>query len=162
MLFWCGLRLGELLALTLDDIDFENATLKIRHSYQKINGEAYLSDTKTVNGIRKVYLPQRLVEELQDYTNGLYIKDNKTHIFPVSKSNMHNIMNKGCEECGVKRITIHGLRHSHASLLIELGFQPLLVSERLGHENIETTLQTYSHLYPNKQQEVADRLNALA
>lgn len=119
VLFWCGLRLGELLALTLDDIDFENATLNIRHSYQTINGEAYLSDTKTVNGIRKVYLPQRLVEELQGYTNGLYIKDNKTHIFPVSKSNMHNIMNKGCEECGVKRITIHGLRHPYVKLKLK-------------------------------------------
>jgi len=53
------------------------------------------------------------------------------------------------------------LRHSHASLLIEMGFSPLLISERLGHENIETTLQTYSHLYPNKHSEVAERLEKL-
>lgn len=81
VLFWCGLRLGELLALTLNNIDFENATLKIKNSYQKINGEAYISDTKTVNGIRKVYLPQRLVDELQEYTSGLYLKDKNTRIF---------------------------------------------------------------------------------
>ena len=62
----------------------------------------------------------------------------------------------------MKKIRVHDIRHSHASLLIELGFQPLLVSERLGHENIETTLQTYSHLYPNKQQEVADKLSEIA
>lgn len=49
-------------------------------------------------------------------------------------------------------------RHSHASLLVELGFQPLAIAERLGHEKIETTLNTYSHLYPNKQAELADRL----
>lgn len=49
------------------------------------------------------------------------------------------------------------LRHSHASLLIEMGFSPLLISERLGHEDIKTTLQTYSHLYPNKQGEVAGK-----
>ena len=56
------------------------------------------------------------------------------------------------------RIRIHDLRHSHASLLVELGFQPLAIAERLGHEKIETTLNTYSHLYPNKQAELADRL----
>ncbi len=61
----------------------------------------------------------------------------------------------------VKRIRVHDLRHSHASLLIEEGFSPLLISERLGHENIETTLQTYSHLYPNKHSEVADRLDEI-
>ena len=59
------------------------------------------------------------------------------------------------------KIRIHDLRHSHASLLIELGFAPLLISERLGHENIETTLNTYSHLYPNKHGEVAEILSKL-
>ena len=65
---------------------------------------------------------------------------------------------RGIKETGVKRIRIHDLRHSHASLLVELGFQPLAIAERLGHEKIETTLNTYSHLYPNKQAELADRL----
>ena len=60
----------------------------------------------------------------------------------------------------VKVIRIHDLRHSHASLLIEMGFSPLLISERLGYEDIKTTLQTYSHLYPNKQGEVAERLQS--
>ncbi|OUN36935.1 hypothetical protein B5G26_16600 [Anaerotignum lactatifermentans] len=62
---------------------------------------------------------------------------------------------------GVKKIRIHDLRHSHASLLIELGFPPLLISERLGHENVETTLNIYSHLYPNKHEEVAKALSQL-
>ena len=53
----------------------------------------------------------------------------------------------------------HDLRHSHASLLVEMGFQPLAIAERLGHEKIETTLNTYSHLYPNKQMQLADMLN---
>ncbi len=70
-------------------------------------------------------------------------------------------MDRGCKKSGVKKIRVHDVRHSHASLLIELGFSPLLISERLGHENIETTLQTYSHLYPNKQSEVAYKLQKL-
>jgi integrase len=65
------------------------------------------------------------------------------------------------KKAGVKRIRIHDLRHSHASLLIEMGVSPLLISERLGHENIETTLQTYSHLYPNKHGEVRLKLQEM-
>ena len=70
-------------------------------------------------------------------------------------------MIRGCNASGVKRIRIHDLRHSHASLLIEMGFSPLLIAERLGHEKVETTLQTYSHLYPNKHSEVSDKLQEL-
>ena len=64
----------------------------------------------------------------------------------------------GIKETGVRRIRLHDLRHSHASLLVEMGFQPLAIAERLGHEKIETTLNTYSHLYPNKQAELAEKL----
>lgn len=67
-------------------------------------------------------------------------------------------MDRGCKKSNVKRIRLHDLRHSHSSLLIELGFIPLLIAERLGHEKIETTLITYSHLYPNKQNKVVDAL----
>lgn len=68
-------------------------------------------------------------------------------------------MKLGCKLSGVEQIRIHDLRHSHASLLIEMGFSPLLIKERLGHEDIKTTLQTYSHLYPSKQEELIDKLN---
>ena len=70
-------------------------------------------------------------------------------------------MNKGCKKSGVKKIRIHDIRYSHASLLVELGFSPLLIAERLGHEKVQTTMDTYSHLYPNKKVEVANQLNGL-
>ena len=70
-------------------------------------------------------------------------------------------MERGCKRSGVKRIKVHSLRHSHASLLVEMGFSPLLIAERLGHERIQTTMETYSHLYPNKQAEVARQLDGL-
>ena len=69
----------------------------------------------------------------------------------------HKII-RGIKASGVKQIRLHDLRHSHASLLVEMGFTPLAIADRLGHEKIETTLNTYSHLYPNKQGELADRL----
>jgi len=71
-------------------------------------------------------------------------------------------MKRGSKKAKVKRIRIHDLRHLHASLLIEMGFSPLLIAERLGHEKVETTLQTYSHLYPNKHNEVANKLQELS
>ena len=70
-------------------------------------------------------------------------------------------MKRLCENTGVKKIRIHDLRHSHASLLIELGFSILLVSERLGHEDIQTTLEIYAHLYPHKDEQVVKQLNGL-
>ena len=68
-------------------------------------------------------------------------------------------MQRGIKESSVKRIRVHDLRHSHASMLIELGFSPLEIANRLGHEKVETTLNTYSHLYPNKQTKLAERLD---
>ena len=68
-------------------------------------------------------------------------------------------MQRGIKESGVKRIRVHDLRHSHASMLIELGFSPLEIANRLGHE-VETTLNTYAHLYLNKQTKLAERLDS--
>lgn len=70
-------------------------------------------------------------------------------------------MKRGIKLSGVKPIRIHDLRHSHASLLISMGADPKLVSDRLGHENIQTTLNTYSHLYPNQARSLADSLDQL-
>ena len=70
-------------------------------------------------------------------------------------------MQRGCKKSGIKKIRIHDIRHSHASLLVEMGFSPLLIAEHLGHERVQTTMETYSHLYPNKQVEVANRLDSL-
>ena len=68
-------------------------------------------------------------------------------------------MKRKSERIGLKPIRVHDLRHSHASMLIDLGFSPLEIAERLGHESVKTTLDTYSHLYPDKDQQLADRLN---
>lgn len=82
-------------------------------------------------------------------------------LFPYTMHFLHHEMKRGCKKSGVKKIRIHDLRHSHASLLVEMGFSPLLVAERLGHEHVQTTMDTYSHLYSNKQKEVAQRLDTL-
>ena len=69
-------------------------------------------------------------------------------------------MDRGAKEAGVKRIRIHDLRHSHVSLLIEMGFTALAIADRLGHESIEVTYR-YAHLFPSKQTEMANKLDDL-
>ena len=149
---------AELLALTAADFDFEKETVRINKSYQRLHGEDVITTPKTKKSNRMIKMPKFLCEEMQEYLQMLYGLKKKDRIFTVTKSYLHHEMDRGAKAAGVKRIRIHDLRHSHASLLVELGFQPLAIAERLGHEKIETTLNTYSHLYPNKQAELADRL----
>lgn len=97
--------------------------------------------------------------DLQDYISGIYRPERKDRLFPITKYYLEHEMQRGIKESGVKRIRLHDLRHSHASMLVEMGFSPLEIANRLGHEKIETTLNTYSHLYPDKQEKLADRLD---
>ena len=99
---------------------------------------------------------------VKDYADRLYGYDPSDRLFEVTKHYLKHEMERGCKKTGLREIRVHDLRHSHASLLIELGFAPLLISERLGHESVTTTLEIYSHLYPTKHGEVADRLEAFA
>lgn len=154
LLFWTGLRSGELLALTREDFDFEAGTVSVTKSYARHNRQDLIMSPKTPKSRRVVTLPPFLCRQVQEY---LKIAP-AGRIFPKTKYFLHHEMKCGCEKSGVKRIRVHDLRHSHASFLIEKGFSPLLIAERLGHENIQTTLQIYSHLYPNKQFEVAMRI----
>lgn len=109
---------------------------------------------------QRLAVPPFIIDLLNEYTAKLFDYESTQRLFLVTKGYLKREMDKGCKASGVKMIRVHDLRHSHASLLIELGFSPLLISERLGHENIETTLETYSHLYPNKQEQVAEKLQS--
>lgn len=113
---------------------------------------------KTAKSKRSVSIPDFLCSELKEYVQGMRLDQ---RIFPYIKNDLRNFLRKICSVTGVKVIRIHDIRHSHASLLIELGLSPKIIADRLGHEKIETTLNIYSHLYPNKQEEIADKLQAL-
>lgn len=162
VLFWTGVRVGELLALTLDDFDAEEKTLQVSKSYQRINGKDVVTAPKTEKSKRIITLPDFLVDEIKDYASHMYGMSGQDRLFQVTKSYLEHEMCRGVELSGVKKIRLHDLRHSHASLLIsKLGAQPLVVAERLGHEKIQTTLNTYSHLYPNQGKDLAEQLNEL-
>ena len=161
LFFYSGIREGELLALTLNDFDFDKNTVSITKNYARVNNQDIIQTPKTPKSKRTITLPVEIMEMVKEYSDMLYDYKPTDRLFPTQKSYLTREMVRGCKLSGVKKIRIHDLRHSHASLLIELGFAPLLISERLGHENVETTLNTYSHLYPNKHGEVAEILSNL-
>ena len=158
ILFWCGIRMGELLALTRGDVDLEGKKLSINKSLQRLEGEEYITEPKTEKSNRIVDLPEFLCDELEDYFGMLYKCDAGTRLFNITKSYLHHEMDRGSKAAGVKRIRIHDIRHSHVAHLIDLGFSPMEISDRMGHEGMSVTLR-YAHLYPSKQKELADKLN---
>jgi integrase len=130
--------------------------------YKQICLGTVITEPKTAKSKRVITLPDFLVLELEEYVGKLYGMMASDRLFSITKSFLEKEMIRGTELSGVKKIRLHDIRHSHASLLIsKLGAQPNLVAERLGHEKIQTTLSTYSHLYPNQSRDLADQLNGL-
>ena len=158
MLYWCGIREGELLALTPADFDFEKQTVTISKSFQHLNGRDIITTPKTEKSNRTIQMPKFLFGEIQDYLSMLYDVKPDNRIFPITKSYLYREMQRGVRQSGVKRIRIHDLRHSHISLLIDMGFSAVAIADRVGHESIEITYQ-YAHLFPSKQTEMADKLD---
>ena len=158
MLYWCGIREGELLALTPEDFDFERGTVSITKTYMRRKGKDIITDPKTPKSNRVIQMPGFLMEEMKDYFQRLYQIGEKDRIFEITKSYLHREMDRGAKEAGVKRIRIHDLRHSHISLLIDRGFSAVAIADRVGHTSIDITYR-YAHLFPSAQQEMARSLN---
>ena len=158
ILYWCGIRLGELLALTAENFDFEKKTLRINKSYQHIKGKDVITTPKTRKSNRVLTLPDFLAEEMQDYISRLPYLKVDDRIFTITKSGLHHEIDRGCRETGVKRIRVHDLRHSHVSMLIEMGFSAVNIANRVGHESVKV-IYRYAHMFPNKDLMIAKKLN---
>lgn len=161
ILYYCGVRIGELEALTIGDIDAAAGTIDINKTYHLINGKGITTTPKTKKAVRTIAIPPFLLHCIECHINRMYAADSTDRLFTTSHSSYARQMEGHTRTAGIKRIRLHDIRHSNASLLIELGFSALLVSERLGHENVSTTLNIYAHLFPSKQSEVADKLQLL-
>lgn len=160
-LYYTGLRIGELLALTVSDINLSERVLSVSKTLYREHGEIYITPPKTPTSNRDVVLPPFLCDILEQHISKTYKPDPDTRIFRETDKQLRKMLNEHADATGLPRIRLHDFRHSHASLLIELGFSALLVAERLGHANVNITLNTYSHLFPSKQSQVADRLQSL-
>lgn len=129
MLYWCGIREGELLALTPADFDFEKGTVTINKSYQRLKGRDVITTPKTEKSNRTITMPQFLTDEIQDYLKMQYDIGEDDRMFTITKSYLHREMDRGSKEAGVKRIRIHDLRHSAISLLIDMGFSATAIAD---------------------------------
>lgn len=151
------------MSITIKDVDLDNKVIVINKSYQRISRKDVITEPKTKKGIRRISIPEFLIKELLEYESKLYgIMPADRLFLTITKSYLEHEMVRGCEISGVKKIRLHDIRHSHATLLIsKLGLQVKQVADRLGHEKIQTTLDTYAHLFPDQSWKVAEQLDAL-
>lgn len=166
--------MGEALALSWKDIEFSTNTIHVSKSVYVKKGEEHISGTKTKAGTRRIIMNNKLVETLEEWkqTQHEKLKEFTSSLddLQIFQNNPITITKDSIEkqykkilqrDNTLKKIRIHDFRHSHASLLINQGEDYLVVKERLGHASITTTIDTYSHLYPSKQQKLADKLDDL-
>ena len=158
MLYWTGIRSGELLALTPADFDFEKQTVTISKTFHRAKGKDVITSPKTEKSNRTILMPKFLCDEIQDYIQMQYDVKPDARLFTVTKSYLDHEMRRGVKESGVKKIKVHGLRHSHVSLLYHMGFTILAIGERMGHEAEKVTF-IYAHVFPTVQEEMAHKLD---
>ena len=120
ILYWCGLRVGELLALTPADFDFEKSALRVNKSYQRLEGEDIITDPKTPCSIRTITMPEFLRDEIKEYIGMLYGIGENDRIFAFTKSFLHSEMRRGSKAAGVKKLTLHQLRHPYVKLKLKI------------------------------------------
>lgn len=160
ILYYAGLRCGEALALTPADIDLEKKVIHVTKTFHRIHGEDVITSPKTSNSIRTVPIPDFLCDQIRAYIQGTYGVKKSDRLIPLVNTSIRIPLNNVCERAGVKQIRVHDIRHSHVSLLIEMGFPAILIAERIG-DTVDMVNNIYGHLYPNRHEEVADMLQAL-
>lgn len=169
VLFFTGIRIGEALALTFEDFNNDYLTINKTISKEFYNGKRAVTLPKTKKSIRTILIDSKLSEEinaLHEYYNKTFNCVNQNfYIFggikPLSNTTVERYKNKYCDLANVKRIRIHDFRHSHATLLISNNVPISAVTERLGHSNISTTLNVYTHFVKEDEKRVINTLNSL-
>ena len=158
LLFFSGMRIGELLALNIGDFDFKNNTISINKSKMISTGE--LTTTKTSYSVRIIDMPALIMQMMRDYIKSFKVIPNP--LFQITPTALLQTLVKYARIAGVKRIRIHDLRHSHASLLIHKGVSITAISRRLGHKSPKITLEVYSHMYIESGEQISNMLQDVA
>ena len=157
LLFWTGCRIGEVLALTWDDVDAD--AIHISKTMSRLRGAPYIRAPKTRESVRTVPLPAFISSMLTDYKQLTVYTG--PELFQITSSAAARLLARHAKQAGLERIRIHDLRHSHASMLIQAGVPAIAIAERLGHKNAQTTLRVYAHLYESTKDEVVSVLEKI-
>lgn len=169
-LAYTGLRRGELLGLEWSDIDFENKTISVNKTLVTVNGSLYTQSPKTKRSTRTISLDDATIQVLKNWKleqkKQFFKNDVKSKDIVITNikgsyldfAYFRDELKKFLSTHNLKRFSVHSLRHTHASLPFEAGIEPKTISDRLGHSNIQTTLNMYTHLNDKQRSDVADRL----
>lgn len=156
-LYWTGMRAGELLALTPEDVDRDNMVIHINKGFAVVDGKELFLTPKTQSSKRDVEINSQLHDTLLKYIDSMVI-GKKERLFYFHRPAMLKEFHRVSEKAGLEQIRLHDLRHSHASWLIHMGIPVTAISKRLGHKSPATTLRIYSHLMPGDERSVADKI----
>lgn len=161
-----GMRRGEALGLRWCDIDLDSAILAVRQTLIQVGGELLYSTPKTARGKRVIALDAHTVDVLRQHRQQAKPRSDDQLVFnadghPLVPGDVSNMFRSLAWKAGVPRIRLHDLRHTHATLALQAGIHPKIVSERLGHSTISFTLDVYSHAVPHMQKEAAERIGDL-
>lgn len=169
LLFKTGLREGEALALTFNDIKNDILSITKTISKERYDGKKIISSPKSKSSIRNIRIDNNTLEYLNIlksyYKNKYGYYENNFNIFGGTKylsiTSINRKKNYYCEKCNLKKIRIHDFRHSHATLLLQNGINMIEVSRRLGHSDINITIKTYAHCEKEHEKRVIETLNSL-
>ncbi len=170
-----GLRRGELLALRWDNIDFANSILQVRSNMVRGEKDFIIKAPKTESGIRDIHLGQEVMEVLKKerskYVSDMFSKEtnfqNLNFVIrqkdgsPIRPDSMSQKWRRFLEDNRLPSIRFHDLRHSNATALIQAGVNPRVVQQRLGHSDVNITLNTYTHVLPDMDVEAAAKLDSI-
>ena len=162
-LFWTGLRKGELYGLQWIDFDSSAGVLDINKAYKRLKNGYELTTLKNENSYRIISLPEFLVKDLGKYKK--YKKKQNINfketdlVFTWSKRRLEDAMREGERLGRVKRIRVHDLRHSHATLCLDSSINIVAISKRLGHINVSTTVNMYGHMRDEHNKQLIDWLD---
>lgn len=170
LLAFSGCRIGEILALTWDNINFKTHEMTIKKTVAR-SDKYYISETpKTKKSNRIIYLDEKTIKQLKfwkleqrkylfqlGFTKANYLFTNDENSFTINQAvaERYNVYR---ERAGLPYIGLHGFRHTHASMLYEAGADHKEVQERMGHANIKTTMDTYTHITNSKKEETTQKL----
>mgnify|MGYP002626719733 CR=1 FL=1 len=152
ILFWSGIRIGELMGLTKADIDLKNNTIDINKQY---NRQHEVTTLKTKGSNRIISIPSFVIELIKDFYKASKYHQEEYIFTCYSSFHINGHLTAYCHKAGIKAISPHALRHSHASFLINNGVPINAISKRLGHANPSMTLNIYSHCYKDKDSDIA-------
>lgn len=170
-LYFCGLRRGELRGLIWKNVDFDNREISITQNVVNVNGDSgywNLTTPKTKTSVRKIPIPEVLLNDLKllkEKSKKYYGFNDKWFVFgdinPLHPDVLRRRKNENAKKAEVKQIRIHDFRHSCASLLINNGANITMVAKYLGHSKIDETLNTYSHMFRSKLDDIVNTINKL-